>query len=89
MEDKVKYLKEGQDVKIQLYEGNAIGVEMPTKVELEVKEAPPGVKGDTATSANKDVILENGLKVKAPLFINAGDTIRIDTRTGNYVERVS
>ena len=66
-----------------------LGIDLPLKLNCKVKTAAPGVKGDTAASVYKEAWLENGLKVRVPLFINSGDTIRIDTRNGQYVERVS
>ena len=65
-----------------------ISVELPVKVDLTVTEAPPGIKGDTATGGTKSVTLETGAKVNVPLFINEGDIIRVNTETGEYVERV-
>ncbi|MBX4215739.1 elongation factor P [Candidatus Parcubacteria bacterium] len=69
-------------------EAKIIGVQLPIKVELAVKEAPPSIKGDTASGGGKNVTLETGATVTAPLFVNAGDVIRINTETGEYVERV-
>ena len=69
------------------YKGNVFGVEPPFFVELEVTETDPGFKGDTATNATKPATLETGAEIKVPLFINTGDKIRIDTRTGEYMER--
>ena len=69
------------------YKGNVFGVEPPNFVELEVTETDPGFKGDTATNATKPATLETGAEIKVPLFINQGDMIRIDTRTGEYMER--
>jgi elongation factor P len=63
-------------------------LELPTTVDLEVVEAPPGYAGDTATGATKEVILETGMRLNVPLFVNAGDVIRVDTRTGEYQTRV-
>ena len=73
--------------KILSYKGNVFGVEPPNFVELEVTETDPGFKGDTATNATKPAILETGAEIKVPLFIEIGDVIRIDTRTGEYMER--
>jgi len=86
--DVIKYLKEGLQAKLTLYENVPLDIELPTAVELEVVEAEVALKGDTATGANKLVTVETGLKVQVPLFINKGDTIRGDTRNGNYVTRV-
>jgi elongation factor P len=74
-------------VKILSYKGNVFGIEPPTFVELEITETEPGFKGDTATGATKPATLETGAIVKVPLFVNQGDVIRIDTRTGEYLER--
>ncbi len=86
--DALMFVKENMNVKILSYKGNVFGVEPPTFVELEVTETEPGFKGDTATGANKPAIVETGAKVNVPLFVNQGDMIRIDTRTGEYMERV-
>ena len=83
--DKVPFLKENLKVNLQIYEETIIEMELPTFVELEVKKAEPGVKGDTVGSTTKSVILESGYRIQVPLFINEKDTIRIDTRTGEYV----
>jgi elongation factor P len=69
------------------YKGEIIGVEMPITVELEITETEPGFKGDTATSGNKPATLETGETIQVPLFINQGDVIKVDTRTGTYIER--
>ena len=86
--DAVNFLKDNQILKIAFYEGEAVEVELPTTVDLEVTYAEPGVKGDTATGATKSVTTETGLKVQVPLFVNEGDVIRVDTRTGEYLTRV-
>ena len=86
--DTVHYLIEGLEVKLTFYQGEPIDIEMPTTVDLNVEEAEMAVKGDTATGANKTVTTQTGLKVQVPLFVKAGDTIRVDTRTGKYVTRV-
>ena len=86
--DALMFVKENMNVKILSYKGNVFGVEPPTFVELEITETEPGFKGDTATGANKPAIVETGAKVMVPLFVNQGETIRIDTRTGEYMERV-
>lgn len=82
-----RFVKENMEVKVLSYKGNVFGVEPPFFVELEVTETDPGFKGDTATNATKPATLETGAEIKVPLFINAGDKIRIDTRTGEYMER--
>ncbi len=86
--DAVDYLTEGLEVKLTLYGNEPIDVELPTSVDMEVVEAEFAVKGDTATGATKSVVTDTGLKVQVPLFVNAGDKIRIDTRTGAYLTRV-
>jgi len=85
--DALKFVKENMIVKILSFKGNVFGIEPPTFVELEVTETEPGFKGDTATGATKPATVETGAVVKVPLFINQGDMIRIDTRTGEYLER--
>lgn len=87
--DKAQYLKEGMEVQILLFNGSPIAVELPPKVEFAVTSAPPGVRGDSAQGrVMKEVTLENGLVVKTPLFVKEGDVVRINTDTGEYVERV-
>ncbi len=85
--DNFKFVKENTDVKMLSYKGNVFGVEPPFFVELKVTQTDPGFKGDTATNATKEATLETGAVIKVPLFINEGDMIRIDTRTGEYMER--
>ncbi len=85
--DGFKFVKENMVCKIMSYKGNIFGVEPPNFVELEVTETDPGFKGDTATNVTKPAIVETGAEVKVPLFINPGDRIKIDTRTGEYLER--
>ncbi|HAV22947.1 MAG: elongation factor P [Ignavibacteria bacterium GWA2_55_11] len=94
VEDKVlgegaKFLKEGETVELFLVGNDVISAELPFKVELKVVETVPGVKGDTASSTLKPATLETGANVNVPLFVNEGDVIRIDTRTGQYLERVN
>jgi elongation factor P len=86
--DNVNYLKEGQPAKLTFFGDEAIEIELPTAVDLEVVESEAGVRGDTATGANKLATTETGLKVQVPLFVNVGDVIRVDTRTGQYLTRV-
>jgi elongation factor P len=86
--ENVNYLKEGLEVKLTFYQDEPIEVEMPAAVELKVVQSDVGVRGDTATGANKLVTTETGLKVQVPLFINLGDTIKVDTRSGGYLTRV-
>ena len=88
IDEGVSYLKDGQEVFIFIFEGRAVSVELPITVQLKVTETEPGFKGDTATAALKPATVETGLRVDVPLFIRAGDTIKIDTRTGEYLERV-
>ncbi|NTW29973.1 MAG: elongation factor P, partial [Candidatus Moranbacteria bacterium] len=85
--DAAKYLIEGTEVVILNYAGRAINVELPVKMTLEVVDAPPGLKGDTASGGDKVVTLENGLKLTVPLFINAGDKVIVNTEKGAYVSR--
>lgn len=87
MGDGIKWLLENMNIRILLFQGNIIGVELPNFVELEVVDTEPGVKGDTATGATKNATLETGAVVQVPLFINTGDRIRIDTRISQYMER--
>lgn len=88
LEEAIKYLKENMEVMVLFYEGSAIGIELPTYVELKVVETEPGFKGDTATGGTKPATLETGTVVQVPLFIEIGDILRIDTRTGEYLSRV-
>ena len=85
--DNFRFVKEEMLCKIISYKGNVFGVEPPMFVELEVTDTEPGFKGDTATGASKPATLETGAQIKVPLFINIGDVLRIDTRTGEYLER--
>lgn len=85
--DNFKFVKENMVCKVLSYKGKVFGVEPPTFVELEVTQTDPGFKGDTATNATKPATLETGAEIRVPLFINEGEMIRIDTRTGEYMER--
>ena len=85
----VSYLSEEMVIELLTHDGQAIDVELPTAVELEVTETDPGFRGDTATGGSKPAKLETGLSVTVPLFISIGDRIKVDTRTGEYLERVS
>ena len=85
--DALNYLKENMEVAIQSFKGRVIGITLPNSVDLAVTECEPSVKGNTATGATKMATLETGYAVRVPLFINEGDVLRIDTRTGNYIER--
>jgi len=86
--DSQRYLKEGQEVEILFYQNKPIGIELPVIVDLEVTETDPGLRGDTATGGTKPATLETGLVVQVPLFVQRGDRVRVDTRTGEYVTRV-
>lgn len=85
--DSFKFVKENMVCKVLSYKGKVFGVEPPNFVELEVTETDPGFKGDTATNATKPATLETGAQIRVPLFIDVGEVIRIDTRTGEYMER--
>ena len=87
LEDAVNFLVEGATIKVQFYQEEAIGVEIPPAVVLEVEVADPGIKGDTATGGTKPAKLKTGYVLQVPLFIEPGDTIKVDTRTGEYLER--
>jgi len=84
----VQFLKDGMMVDRTTYQGETIGVELPVTVDLEVSSTEPGFAGDTASGARKPATLESGLVVQVPLFVNEGDTVRVDTRTGEYQTRV-
>ena len=88
LSDNFKFVKENTVCRISSWKGNVFSVDPPTFVELSVTETEPGVKGDTATNVTKEATLETGAVVRVPIFINEGDTLKIDTRTGTYVERV-
>lgn len=83
-----KYMKEGQVAQVMFHDGNPIGFDLPPHVVLKVISAPPGIKGNTATGTTKQVTVETGAIVNAPLFINENEIIKVDTRTGEYIERV-
>ena len=85
--DNFKFVKENMICRIMSYKGSVFGVEPPTFVELEITQTEPGVKGDTATNVTKPATLETGAEIKVPIFINEGDKIQIDTRTGEYMSR--
>jgi len=86
--DAINYLKEGMSLEVSSYKGELIGVELPITVELQVTETGPSFKGDTATTGTKPAKLETGITIQIPLFVETGDVIKIDTRSGNYLERV-
>jgi elongation factor P len=85
--DALKFVKEQVVVKVLSFKGNVFGIEPPFFVELAITQTEPGFRGDTATGANKPATVETGAVVKVPLFVNEGEVIRIDTRTGEYMER--
>ncbi len=85
--DDALYLKAGLEVKLTFYNGQPLDVELPTSVDLKVMEADVAVRGDTATGVSKKVVTETGLQVQCPNFVKVGDTIRVDTRTGEYLTR--
>ena len=87
IKDELPYVKEGESVDLLFWDEKALSCEIPPKVVMKVVDTPPGVKGNSASNVYKDAVLENGLKTKVPLFINNGDLIRVDTRSGSYVER--
>ncbi len=86
--DATKYLKENTNVSVLMYQGSVIGVDLPNQVELEVTATDPGIKGDTASGGSKPATLETGAVVQVPFFVEVGDVLLIDTRTGNYIKRV-
>jgi elongation factor P len=86
--ESIQYLVDNMELNISSYEGEAIDIDLPINVDLRVVEAPMAIAGDTATGVTKEVTLESGLKVNVPLFVKESDTIRVDTRTGEYVTRV-
>ncbi len=88
LSDALDYIKEGMSLDILSYKDEPLGVELPNSVELQVVETGPGFKGDTATAGNKPAKLETGITIQVPIFINNGDIVRVDTRTGEYLERV-
>ena len=88
LSDNFRFVKENTTCKIISYKGKIFSVEPPIFMELEVTETEPGFKGDTATNVTKPATLETGAEIKVPLFITVGDRIKIDTRTGEYLERV-
>ena len=87
--DALNYLKEGMSLEVSSYKGKVIGVEITISVELKVIDTGPGFKGNTATAGTKPAKLETGITIQVPLFINNGDILKVDTRTGSYLERAS
>lgn len=85
--DAVRYLKENLEVKGQFYEGSLVGLELPTNVTLKVERADPGLRGDTSKAAMKPAVLETGWRLQVPLFVEPGQSVKIDTRTGEYAGR--
>lgn len=85
--DAVKFLKENMTIQVLMFQGKSIGVDLPNFVELEVVDTAPGIKGDTASGGSKPATLETGYVVQVPFFINVGDVLQIDTRTGHYIKR--
>jgi len=86
--DALPFLKEGGPANLLKYQDSVIGVELPITVELAIAKADPGLRGDTVSGSTKPAMLETGATINVPLFVNEGDVIRVDTRTGNYMERV-
>ena len=89
VDDAWKYMKEGLTCALMLYNGNPITLTPPNHVELLITECEPGAKGDTATNVTKPAKVETGAEFQVPIFIKEGNTVKIDTRTGDYIERVS
>ena len=88
VEDSIRYIKENDNATLKFYQGNCFVVEPPNFVELVVTEAEPSVKGDTASNVTKKAIVETGAEINVPLFVEEGDVVKIDTRTGEYLSRV-
>lgn len=86
--EKIQYLKQNGKLEIKFFQGKPVGIILPIKVDLKVVEAPPSIKGDTASGGTKTITLETGAKANVPLFIKQGDVVRINTSTGEYTERV-
>ncbi|HBA54953.1 elongation factor P [Syntrophorhabdus aromaticivorans] len=87
--DSKNYIKEGSVIEVLIYKGNPIGVEVQNFVNLRIVKTEPGVRGDTAQNATKPALLESGYTIQVPLFVEEGEVVKIDTRTGEYIERVS
>jgi len=88
VEDAIKFLKENDSANVKFYQGKVFQVEAPNFVELAVVETEPGVKGDTASNVTKSATLETGATIQVPLFVNEGDVLKVDTRTGTYISRM-
>ncbi len=89
IEDALGYLKENIEVEVLLHNGKAIGVELPMFMNLQIVETDPGLKGNTASGGSKPAKLETGVTIQVPLFVSTGEVVKVDTRTGSYIERVS
>jgi elongation factor P len=87
--DEVRFVSEGLDCEVTLFNGQAIGIELPPSVVLQISESEPGIKGDTASGATKPAKLSTGAVVNVPLFIKEGEWVKVDTRSGEYLERVN
>lgn len=87
--DQSKFLKEGVEVSLLIYEGEPLSLDLPLKMEFKVAQTEPGFRGDSVSNIYKEAVLENGLKVKVPLFVENEEKILVDTRTGEYIERVN
>ena len=87
--EEVRFLSEGLDCEVTIYNGNPIGLELPASVVLQIKNSEPGIKGDTASGATKPATLSTGATVNVPLFVKEGEWVKVDTRTGEYLERVN
>lgn len=88
MGDNVRFLKEEMNIHLVFHKGRILGIDLPNTVELEVVETEPGIKGDTASGGSKPATLETGLVVQVPFFVEVGDVLQVDTRTGEYIKRV-
>jgi len=86
--DNISYLKENMEIKILYYKGQPINIEIPMFVELAITQTEPGVRGDTASGGSKPATLETGAVIKVPFYLNEGDVVKVDTRTGTFIERV-
>ena len=89
LSDAINYLKEGMSLQVSSYKGELVDVEIPITVDLQVTDTGPGFKGDTATAGTKPATLETGITIQVPMFVNNGDIIKVDTRSGTYMERAS
>lgn len=86
--DQLPFMKPNMSVEMRTWEGDLLGVHLPVKMDFVIKDAPPAIKGNTVSGGSKQAVLETGATISVPLFINPGDTIRVNTETGEYVERV-